>query len=212
MQVDGREPAGVERTPDVLARFRDGDHEAYRALFDRYLEPLTRFLRSHTDPAFRSAVPIEDLVQEIHLAALRAVDRFTYRRELSFYFWLCGIGRKLIANRCRALKRAPPAVHGPLLGGESGTTSADLLAVASSRERSVLDEICLKENLHLLALGLCRLPPRRREAIVLRYVDGHDNDHAAAILGMSVGAFRVLLSRALVELRDAFGEPLEAPA
>jgi RNA polymerase sigma factor (sigma-70 family) len=210
MDGDGNGRAHDERTPDVLGRLQLGDVGAYRVLFERYEGPLTSFVRSHTDPAFRRAVPVEDLVQEVHLAALGSLGRFSYRRELSFYFWLCGIARKLIANRARALKRRPPAVRGPFLIGRSGTTSTDLLAAAAGSGATPLDELCLRENLHLLALGLSVLPERRRQAIVLRYVEGHDSEGAAARMGTTPGAFRVLLARALLELRDAFGEPPEA--
>src|SRR5258708_3487323 len=137
-----------ERTPDVLGRLRQGDPGSYKILFERYLGPLTSFLRSHTDAAFRRAVPIEDLLQDVHVEALRSIDRFTYRRDLSFYFWLCGIARKLIANRCRGMKRRPPAIPRPVGIGSSGSTSSDLLAILESPSRTPFEQLCLEENLH----------------------------------------------------------------
>jgi RNA polymerase sigma factor (sigma-70 family) len=198
-----------ERTPDVLARMRAGDRAAYKVLFDRYLGPLTGFLRSQTDAAFRSVVPIEDLAQDVHVEALKSFESFVYQRELSFYFWLCGIARNLVKSHCRRMKRQAPVLRRPIV--LDGTTSSDLLAVLADRSRG-LEQVAREENLHLLASALELLPERRRQAILLRYIEGHDSEGAAAILKTTPGSFRVLLSRALVELRDAFGEPITPPS
>jgi RNA polymerase sigma factor (sigma-70 family) len=195
-----------ERTPDVLERIRQGEGDAYRILFERYREPLRGFLRAHTDPAFLRVLSLDDLVQEVHLVALRSVDRFAYRRERSFYFWLCEIARRSIASHCRNLKRHPPAVPHPVqLGGRDATTS-DVLAAVARQAPTQLDQICLRENLHLLATAMSHLHEKRRRAIVLRYVEGYESERAAALMETTPGAFRVLLHRALSDLRAAFGE------
>jgi len=54
---------------------------------------------------------------------------------------------------------------------------------------------------------MSHLHEKRRRAIVLRYVEGYESERAAALLDMTPGAFRVLLHRALSDLRAAFGEP-----
>src|SRR3989442_15381827 len=125
-----------EPTVDLLDRFRAGDRAAYDVLWKRYRQPLLRFIRHHGDAAFFEQVGADDLLQETHLEALRGLDRFEYRRELAFFFWLCGIARILIANHCRRLQRRPALVRriagGPRGAGPGSASSSDLLSLLQS--------------------------------------------------------------------------------
>lgn len=49
--------------------------------------------------------------------------------------------------------------------------------------------------------ALAKLPPRRREVIVLRYYGGHSMPEIAEITGMAVGTVKSTLHRALGDLR-----------
>ena len=60
-----------EATPEVLERFQRGDRSSYEVLFNRYRRPLLRFIRSHADKRFFAHVPEEDLLQEIHMEAIK---------------------------------------------------------------------------------------------------------------------------------------------
>jgi RNA polymerase sigma factor (sigma-70 family) len=50
--------------------------------------------------------------------------------------------------------------------------------------------------------ALQRLPPRMREAVVLRYVAGLSSEEAATVMGITEGAVRNLACRGLEKLRD----------
>ena len=54
-----------------------------------------------------------------------------------------------------------------------------------------------------LRAALCRLPPRQRATVVLRYLDGLDTDEVAQLLGCSPGTVKSQLSRGLAALREA---------
>jgi RNA polymerase sigma factor (sigma-70 family) len=193
-----------ERTPDLIERLRSGDQGSYAVLYQRYLHPLKAFIRAHAGPALLGVAEADDLAQSVQVEALRSIDRFEYQRELSFYFWLCGIARNLIRERYRRLRQRPPTIQLPL--GPGASSSGDLLAAVAGSAASPLEQACLSENLHVLALALEGLDPRRKRAIVLSYFEGRKSEDAAALMAMKPGAFRVLLFRALEELRGAFGE------
>jgi RNA polymerase sigma-70 factor (ECF subfamily) len=53
----------------------------------------------------------------------------------------------------------------------------------------------------MLESALATLPGPQRKAVVLRYVLGFNTDEAAHILGVTSGALRALLHRAVVSLR-----------
>lgn len=193
-----------ERTDVLIERFRGGDGRAYEALFRRYHGPLLRFIRLHADPALRSRVPADDLAQEVHAAALRGLDGFTYTRESSFFFWLCGIARNQIRMAYRTRARRPPAARAE----PCGLSSLDLMARVRDRGPSPLDRVAADEGLHLLASALLTLSARQQEAIVLRFFEQASGAESAARMGLTPGSFRVTLSRALVALRAALAELL----
>jgi RNA polymerase sigma factor (sigma-70 family) len=203
--VGSTSEAGVmdERTANLLEQFHRGDRSAYGVLFERYRAPLERFIRCHAEPHLQQHWGVEDLLQETHVEALRSLNRFTYRRELSFFLWLCGIARRLVLNRCRVLRRRMLPMSYRIPQGGISTSSQDLLAVIRTRSPSPAEALCLRENLDLLAVAMGALSSASRQAIVLRYIEGHEGEQAAEILGITAGAFRVRVSRALVQLHDA---------
>jgi RNA polymerase sigma-70 factor, ECF subfamily len=195
-------------TVELLERFRAGDETAYGKLFTRYRPELSQFIRGHMDAGLRRTVSDEDVLQETHLEALRSLDRFTYRRELSFFFWLCGIARNRIHHHCRRLGRRPPALSLSQRPGGASTSSQDLLKTLRSGLPDPGEQAELREHLDLLAAALESLTPTQREAVLLRTVEGHDNAEAAALAGVEPGAFRVRLARGLLRLREGLAELL----
>src|SRR5688572_15146742 len=188
-----------EATDELLERFRQGDRSAYETLCARYEPSLRCFLRQHASAGLISAHPEDDLLHEVHLEALGSLGRFKYRRRLSFYFWLCGIARNLLARHYRRLGQAPPVWRPP--SKDTGASSAELLTSIAASDPSPLETLARQEELAALAAALETLPARRREALILRYVEGHDVETASRLSGSTPGAFRVLVSRALVDLR-----------
>ncbi len=54
----------------------------------------------------------------------------------------------------------------------------------------------------ILSAALDELPPRQREAVLLRDVEGLSSEEACAVLGISLGNQRILLHRGRARLRD----------
>lgn len=198
-------------TVELIRRFRTGDERAYRELFERYRLELAQFVRSHMDAGLRATISPEDVLQETHLEALRSLERFTYRRELSFYFWLCGIARNRIHHHCRLLARRPPPVSLSPRTAETPSSSQEIIEKIEAGGRNPADEAVLRQNLDLLATAMESLPGAQREAVLLRYIEGHDNQEAAAMSGIEPGAFRVRLMRGLMRLREVMAEMLGEP-
>lgn len=189
-------------TPAILARVAGGDRSSYEVLFHRYREPLNRFIISHVDSNFLSQVSREDLFQEVHLEAFRGLGSFTYGRELSFFYWLCGIARNVIHAHCRRMRRRPPPIAAPKVRGGS-TSSIELLDAVRDDAPGPENEAILRDNLHLLAIALGELSPKRRDAVLLRYIEGRDNKEVATILGVSQKASSNLVVRGLEQLHDS---------
>ncbi len=69
----------------LLARFRDGDEQAFRVLLERYGTVLTRKIRRQLPRGLRRRVTIADVLQDACLAAYQVRDRLETgrRRRLS---------------------------------------------------------------------------------------------------------------------------------
>ena len=96
--------------------------------------------------------------------------------------------------------------------GQHSTSGQELLALVQEgskgpverkggAEASALESLLGDEQVHLLGLALSELRPKDREALILKYIEGHGND-AAELVGASPTAFRSRTARALLQLRD----------
>src|SRR5207247_269780 len=177
----------------VLARARQGDSEAFRALVERHSRAVFRL-------AFRmtgNEQDAEDVVQESFLRAYRQLGRFESRAN--FGTWLY----RIVANCSVDLMRAKQARHdqarGESLDAVVDVTSADTpgpdrLARSAEIDRRVTD-----------ALG--ELSPLERAAFMLRHYEGRSIDEIGRALGLGTSAAKHSVFRAVRKLRVAL-EPL----
>ena len=153
-----------------------GDEEAWRLLFDDYYPRLYRFMLRRVS----SAEIAEDLAAEVFLDAFRGLPRFQWRGT-PFGAWLFKVAHNRLAAHYRSARPIPVN---------------EVEDVPSDSDESVgLDVSDVLE----------RLPADYREAIVLRYVTGLSGAEAAAAMGKSHGAFRMLLHRATQAFKDEYG-------
>lgn len=146
-------------------------------------EAVRRFvLRLVGNPALA-----EDLTQETFL---RAVQRLhTFRGEASARSWLFAIALNLCRDQFRAKARVPPPSRDP--------EHVERLPARDDVEGDALRA----EMSECIGSYVLRLPERQRQAVALHDLGGLDHDETAALLGMSPGAFRVLLHRGRRALR-----------
>lgn len=172
----------VLELPDetLMARYADGDAEAFDELFRRY-EPRTYafFLRRTGSPE-----RAEDLYQELFLRIHRARDR--YDAERPFAPWMFQIAHRLLVDDGR---RAHRSYEVPIEGREPRS------------ERSNSEE-WLGDH-EVLAQALGELSHEERYVLVSAKLAGVGYPELATQLGKSVTAVRKLASRALQRLRAA---------
>lgn len=179
-------PTGAEGAPgdpdlaDVRAAQRD--RGAFDRLYRRYLDGVYSYafyqLGDHHDA--------EDATERTFLSALAAIDRFSDQGS-TFRAWLFRIAHNAIANTHRARHRRrteaiPETHHDPAPG-------ADPAGVVARADQA-----------RAIRAALARLPAERRQAVVLRFVDGLSAREIGTVLDRSEGAARVLLHRALRDL------------
>src|SRR5262245_29435888 len=178
--------------PAVLARARQGDSEAFRALVER-----------HSRSAFRLAFRMtgneqdaEDVVQESFLKAYRHLSRFEARADFGTWLYriVANCSVELIRIRQSRQQRArmepldalvsPPATDGP---------GPERLAESANIQRRV-------------ASALDGLSPLERAAFTLRHHEGRTIDEIGRTLGLGTSAAKHAVFRAVKKLRAELGE------
>jgi RNA polymerase sigma-70 factor (sigma-E family) len=153
-----------------------GASQAVTALYERHALGLTRlaFLM------LGDRQTAEDVVQEAFCGLYRAWDR------MSDHAHALGYVRSSVLNGSRSAlrrsRRAPRAV-----AVEAAAASAEDTVLAGERQRETV-------------AALRRLPPRQREAVVLRYFADLPEQETAVAMGVSRGTVKSTTSRALAAL------------
>lgn len=193
----------LEETPEFLDRLRRRDTDACR----RMIVELGPDLEDYAQHLMGDRQQVDDLVQETLIAALEALPRFDGRSRLRT--WLFSILHHKAYDRIRKAQRdrsreVPLEAADPLEGSfdESGHFKVQPAARGPGPEQ-ILESDELRDR---LARAVGTLPPRNREAFVLRDVQGMKIEHAAEIMDVSGPHFRVLLHRARVTLRKRLAE------
>ena len=161
----------------------DGDAHAYRTLLGAITPHLRNAVRRVLLRAGRGAADLEDIVQETLLAI--HLKRATWDRSLPFTPWLNAVARYKTIDALRrtgirreveldGLADALPAPEGH---GDEALDSRRILDALEGRQRDIVEQIMLM---------------------------GRSASEVGSTLGMSEGAVRVALHRALKKLAASF--------
>ena len=173
-----------------IERSLRGDPRAYAHLVRRY----ERMVRSVVRRLIVSEAEVDDLAQAAFVAAYENLAQ--YSAAARFSTWLCQIALNKSRDWLRARERQRTNIDEDADIGrvDVGDPSDGPEFRAESKERDAK-----------LQYALARLRASEREVIVLKYIEGHDYETVARMLGCSVDAAKVRSLRA----RDVLKRVLE---
>jgi RNA polymerase sigma-70 factor (ECF subfamily) len=177
----------------VLARARQGDSEAFRALVERHSRSVFHLAYRMTG----NEQDAEDVVQESFLRAYKQLGRFESRAN--FGTWLY----RIVANCSVDLMRAKQARHDQVRG-DSLDEAADLPAGDVPGPERLAQSAEIERRVRA---ALADLSPLERAAFTLRHYEGRSIDEISRTLGLGTSAAKHSVFRAVKKLRVVL-EPL----
>ncbi len=179
-----------DSTRDLVRLAQAGDRDAFQELAKRFQTRLENQIQSRMGAMPRAIVEVEDILQETFTGALESITKLKWQGEESFYRWLASIAEHLIWASARKTAKRP-------LQLEHETPAKD-----TSPSKNVRRD----ERFDRLQNALYKLSDAHRTVIVLARLERLNMEEIARRMGRSPNAVKKLLARALVEMKQSFGD------
>jgi RNA polymerase sigma-70 factor (ECF subfamily) len=157
-----------------------GDFEAFGELYSIYLDRIYRYVFYQV----KDKMTAEDITEEVFIKAWRAISSCK-RKEKTFSSWLYRIAHNHVIDIFRSQKREL-------------STQMETVAELSDPKLKVETELEHQELLDEISF----LPQNQKQVIVLKFIEGLDNQEIGQIMDKSQGAIRILQMRALAKLKE----------
>jgi len=201
----------VETDLELLGRLREGDEDAFVMLVGRYQQSMLRLARTMVP----SHAVAEEAVQDTWMGVVRGIDRFEGRSSLKTWLF------RILANRARSAGSSEHRHTGGRVPLGAAPGSSDDLDEGPAVDPSFFDargqwaepvdgwgsdsedRLDAATLAPLLKIALEQLPPRQRQVVLLRDLEGLSGGEVCEVLGVSAGNQRLLLHRGRNQLRAA---------
>jgi RNA polymerase sigma-70 factor (ECF subfamily) len=173
----------------LLAALRLNDRKAAGEFVARYTDPVYDYV-SRRLASNRGQV--EDLVQDVFLAAIQSLDKFA--GQSSLLGWLLGIARHKVEDFYRAKLREPDPLP-----------DFDDLPPAGLTTQPQFDELIDTTRLHEKARRVLeQLPPEYSAALLWRYWENRSTREMAALTARTEKGMERLLARARARFKQVW--------
>ena len=179
----------MDQDERLLVERAKSDAQAFGVLYDRYGEDIYRFAHARLG----NVAAAEDVTADVFVKALRGISRYRDRGR-PFSCWLYRIARNAVADHFR---------HDPV----NRQLSDWLPDPGTQVEAAAIHHLEVEDLWRLVE----KLPPQQRIAMTLRFRDDRSAREAAAVMGKSEAAVKLLIYRAVGRLRSQVAVPDGAP-
>jgi RNA polymerase sigma-70 factor (ECF subfamily) len=189
VSASGREGVAGVLSDDqsLVERIRRGDSGGAEELFERYAAALLRF----ADRMLSDRDAAQEVTQEVFVKVISRAHQYDGRAAVSS--WLFAIA----ANACRDRRRRDR---------RAAVVSLDAIADLPARAEGIEARMDLRQRRAAVRRALECLSAEQREALVLARYHGLPYSEIARVLGISVGAVKTRIFRAVETLRARFAE------
>ncbi|MBX0327088.1 RNA polymerase sigma factor [Oscillochloris sp. ZM17-4] len=173
---------------EVIKRAQQGDQRAFDVIYDRFADPLFRYIYARCG----DATAAEDMLGDLWVRVVERIEGFRLPPsggEQAFAAWLYRIAYNLVIDTFRRK--------------ESG--NVPLNPYISDRDPSPDDHAIIGDERRELREAIEKLTPDQREVVLMRFIEERSNAEVAALTGRSEGAVKVMQHRALGALAKLLG-------
>lgn len=189
-------PEDRERDAALVRRAQEGDHRAFRELFDRYHKRVYAVafgvLKNRQDAL--------DCVQEGFVKVHRHLPSF--QGSSSFYTWLYRIVMNLAIDQLRRRKSARPVEFDDGFRRDSQEPGDDAI-VSRMLDENPRKAVIRRELLQKVEAALAELPEYHRQVILLREIEGMSYEEMAEALDVPKGTIMSRLFHARKKMQEA---------
>lgn len=217
MSEGGAQPTRTDDA-ELVEKLRNGDEEAFRGLVEELNPALLRLAMAHVP----SRAIAEEVVGDTWVGVINGIDRFEGRSALRTWIFqiLLNIARTKGVREKRVLpfayfrRRAEeggnePAVEPERFQGRRGESPGGWARPPVEWE-SPEEKLASDAARDVMLKAIAELPPRQREVLTLRDIQGYSAEEARNALDLSETNQRVLLHRARSKVRSALERHFEA--
>jgi len=175
---------------ELMQRYRDGDTQAFEALYARHKGPVYRYLLRQCGVAALA----EELFQDVWMNLIRARERYAVRAR--FTTWLYTLAHHRIIDYYRRQAASLPISY------DDDPDEPLIEQVADSDIHQPDNEFERRRQAQQLLALLAQLPEAQREAFLLREEGGLSLDEIAEATGVNLETAKSRLRYATAKLRQ----------
>ncbi len=195
-----------EQERDQAARdAATGDLDALQRLIVHYHAILSGMLARKLSADSRHHVDVEDVLQEVYVAAFGSLDTARFADAAGFYKWIERIAINDLRDIERGLTRQKRDIRRNVGQPATRDSLIDLVHRVAASDPTPSRHLARDEAIAAALTCLARLTDDQRTAIRLKYFEQMPTAELAKHLGKSEPAIHALCYRALQELRSLLG-------
>jgi RNA polymerase sigma-70 factor (ECF subfamily) len=181
MTIHATQSDNAER--ELIMRAQRGDRAAFKALYESYRDRVYNIIFYSMGDELAS----EDILQIVFIKIYRGLPGFRFEASLATWIY------RITLNECLNQQQRRGAQYVPF---EAILGSDDEFDSAAPPDIEHAD----KERREIIQRAMMELPPKLRDVIALKYLEGLSYEEIAAVLGCAPGTVASRLSRALEKL------------
>jgi RNA polymerase sigma-70 factor (ECF subfamily) len=177
---------------ELIARFQNGDSYAFDQLVRRYKDPLLNFIFRFIGDLNES----EDIVQDTFYRVYK--NKHYYKEVAKFSTWIYTIAGNLAKTELRKRKRRK-------IFSINKETQSEKEFELPDPERDPEEEVNSTLTEKHIYKAIRNLPPKFRQVIILRDVQGFSYEEISSIIKVPLGTVKSRVNRARLRLQDDLG-------
>ena len=174
---------------ELIARFQDGDTYAFDQLVRRYKDPLLNFIFRFIGDLNES----EDIVQDTFYRVYK--NKHYYKEVAKFSTWIYTIAGNLAKTELRKRKRRK-------IFSINKETQSEKEFELPDPERDPEEEVSSTITEKHIYKAIRNLPPKFRQVIILRDVQGFSYEEISSIINVPLGTVKSRVNRARLRLQE----------